>query len=324
MKKRELRRQPKEKKGQKHHYIPQFYLRPWLGDDNRLEEFGRVPPSNQIRSRRRGTESTGYEYDLYTIPGVTEETKQNIERVFMGTVDKTAAAARDELLRGNIPQGELRHAWARFLMSMAMRTPEEMRRFKENFVWYWIKPVAKYQDRYDAIRKPDWPPTLEEYFVSQDPHMVQRQAIVLATDLMQQENVTRHLMGAEWWVFDSSRVQRPFMTSDHPFVMTNGLKRPDGHFAIPIGPRHLFVAFMQKDFGEWFRRMPTGKIVRATNEAVIGQGRKYVYGIDGANIAEVRRLMGKREYMTLLPTMTKKEGDEAKAHISKEIWDAWL
>lgn len=74
---------------------------------------------------------------------------------------------------------------------------------------------------------------------------------------------------------------------------------------------------MQKDFGEWFRRMPTGKIVRSTNEAVIGQGRKYVCGLDGSNIAEVRRLMGKRDYMTLLPTMTKKEGDEARALISQ-------
>ncbi len=59
----------------RHHYIPQFYLRPWLGEDRKLEEFGRVPPTNQIRSRRRGTNSTGYEDDLYEIPGVTEETK---------------------------------------------------------------------------------------------------------------------------------------------------------------------------------------------------------------------------------------------------------
>lgn len=46
-----------------------------------------------------------------------------------------------------------------------------------------------------------------------------------------------------------------------------------------------------------------GKIVRLTNEAVIGQGRKYVYGLDGSNIAEVRRLMGKRDFMLLLPNM---------------------
>ncbi|MFF0919433.1 hypothetical protein ACFYE8_07000 [Rhizobium leguminosarum] len=115
-------------------------------------------------------------------------------------------------------------------------------------------------------------------------------------------------MNAQWWVF-KSHVRRPIMTSDHPFVMTNGLLRPDGHFAIPIGPRHLFIAFMKKEFGESFRRMPAGKIVRLTNEAVIGQGRKYVYGLDSSDIAEVRRLMGKRDFITLLPNMTKHDGE---------------
>lgn len=227
----------------------------------------------------------------------------------MGTVDKTAAAARDQLLQGVIPTGDLRHAWARFLMSMAMRTPEEIRRYKENFVKLWKEPVGKYQDKYEEIRKEGWPETLEEYFHITDPNMAPRQAMLLATDLMQRDTVTRTLMGAMWWVLNTEKIRRPLMTSDHPFVMTNGLLRPDGHFAIPIGPRHLFIAFMRKEFSEDFRRMPAGKIVRLTNEVVIGQGRKYVYGLDGSNVAELRRLMGKRDFMTLLPNMTKHDGE---------------
>jgi len=30
-------------------YIPQFYQRPWLGRDHKLEEFGREPYSGQIK-----------------------------------------------------------------------------------------------------------------------------------------------------------------------------------------------------------------------------------------------------------------------------------
>ncbi|WP_180608152.1 DUF4238 domain-containing protein [Agrobacterium vitis] len=293
----------------KHHYIPQFYLRPWLGADHKLEEFGREPYSGQIRSRRRGTNSTGYEHDLYTIPGADDATKQNIERIFMGTVDKTAAAARDLLLRGVIPTGEMRHAWARFLMSMAMRTPEEIRRYKENLVKLWKEPVGRYQDKYEEIRKAGWPETLDEYFDVTDPNTAPRQAMLLATGLMQRDTVTQVLMGAMWWVFQTDKVRRPLMTSDHPFVMTNGLMRPDGHFAIPIGPRHLFIAFMREEFSHDFRRMPAGKIDRLTNEAIIGQGRKYIYGLDASNIAEVRRLMGKRDFTTLLPNVTKRDGE---------------
>ncbi len=164
-----MSKKEKKPKGERHHYIPQFYLRPWLGTDDKLEEFGRLPHSGQIRSRRRGTKSTGYEYDLYTIAGATEDTKQNIERTFMGTVDGSAAAARDLLLSGVFPTGELRHAWARFLMSIAMRTPDEIKEFKRRYATDWLKPDANFQARYEAVRKPGWPATLEEYTQQEDP-----------------------------------------------------------------------------------------------------------------------------------------------------------
>lgn len=91
------------------------------------------------------------------------------------------------------------------------------------------------------------------------------------------------------------------MTSDHPLIMTNGLDRPDGHFGLPIGPRHIFVAFMRDEFGKWFRRTPVAMIVRQANDAVIGQGRRSVYAFDGEIEAEVKRRMGKRDYMLPIP-----------------------
>lgn len=288
--------------GQRHHYIPKFYLRKWLGSDFKLEEFARVPPSNQIRSRRRGVDSTGYAEDLYTMPGVTDQTKQNIERLFMGVVDSRAAEARNMLLAGTIPQGELRLAWARFILTMLMRSPEEISRFKSEFTRQWAVSDPELQSEYEKQRRPEWPDQLEDYARSVDPTITERQALLVATQLMQNKNVIQLLMKAEWWVLDTSSVKRALMTSDHPVVMTNGLGRPDGHFGIPIGPRHLFVAFMQREFSASFRRLPVGKIVRLTNEAVIGQARRSVYGLDAANIAEVRRLMGKRDYFTALPS----------------------
>ncbi|WP_416408570.1 DUF4238 domain-containing protein [Agrobacterium rosae] len=285
----------------KHHYIPQFYLRPWLGPDHKLEEFGREPRSGQIRSRRRGTNSTGYEDDLYTIPGATEDTKHNIERIFMGAVDKTAAAARDQLMNNVIPDGNERAAWARFLMSLAMRTPAEIRDFQNKFVDDYMAEDDFYELKYQAIRKDGWPETLVDYLKQEGREAAERRAITIATDLMQHENVTRLFMSARWWVLDTSKVRRHLMTSDHPVVMTNGLGKDDGHFALAIGPRRLFIAFMKERFSENFRRMPVGKIVRLFNDAVVGQGRKNVYGTDNSNIAEVRRMMGKREYISLIP-----------------------
>lgn len=83
-----------------HHFVPQFYLSQWCGEDDKLQEYGRVPPTMEIRSRRRGPRSTGFVPNLYTLPGVTEETKQNVEKVFYQKVDTEASKVRDKLLAG--------------------------------------------------------------------------------------------------------------------------------------------------------------------------------------------------------------------------------
>jgi hypothetical protein len=48
----------------KHHYIPQFYLPLWLGDDGQLREFKQGHHS-QISTKRVFTKQTGYAIDLY-------------------------------------------------------------------------------------------------------------------------------------------------------------------------------------------------------------------------------------------------------------------
>lgn len=126
--------------------------------------------------------------------------------------------------------------------------------------------------------------------------------MILATELRLHGNVARLFMGVMWWVLDTSKVSRRLLSSDHPLIMTNGLGRADGHFAIPISPTCLFIVFMKEDFPERFRNIPVGKIVRLVNEAVIGQGRRNVCAVDRRNLAEVRRGRGKRDFMSLIPS----------------------
>ncbi|WP_280139972.1 DUF4238 domain-containing protein [Rhizobium sp. Leaf391] len=286
--------------------MPQFYLKPWLGADNKLTEYRRLKfPHEQfprLEIKRRGTGETGYAENLYIIPGATPETKQNIEKIFMGAVDKKAADARDQLLQSNIPTDpELRHAWARFLLSLIIRTPEEIRAFKVKVIRDMDVPDPAFQARYDQVRKENWPSTLEDYMKLESPKMLERTAIMVATKLIQNENVLRTFMGAMWWVLDTSAVSRRILTSDHPVIMTNGLGRPDGHFALPLSPTKVFVAFMNAEFGEAVRRIPIGRIVREVNDGVIGGGRRSVYAADEQSTTEVKKRMGKRDYMLPFP-----------------------
>jgi hypothetical protein len=151
----------------KHHYIPKFYLTPWLGDDTKLTEFRSITnpytKAQHIEVKRRGVDETGYVKNLYTLAGLTKETRDTVEKIFMGAVDGKAALARDQLLEGVIPQGELRHAWARFLLSLMLRTPEQIRSFKSIMRLHWEQPDEEIQARYEATRQSGWPATLVDW-----------------------------------------------------------------------------------------------------------------------------------------------------------------
>lgn len=288
----------------KHHYIPQFYLEPWINreTDNKLTEYRRLRFDHGLRHRlgikRRGKMETGWERNLYIIPGATKETQQNVERIFMGAIDCQAALARDMMLGGEVPmEPRLRHAWSRFLLSLMIRTPEEIRALKTKVQTDLRTPNPEYQERYQAIRNDEWPDTFEEYINQRTPLLPERTAVLMITKLIQNEKILKTLMGAEWWLLDTSNRVRKFLTSDHPLIMTSGLGRPDGHFALPISPHLAFVAFMRPEFGARVRQAAPGKLLRQINDVVIGQGRRSVYAFDVQSTTEVKRRMSKRPYM---------------------------
>ncbi|MBB3290504.1 MULTISPECIES: DUF4238 domain-containing protein [unclassified Rhizobium] len=285
----------------KHHYIPQFYLRPWLSDhDKRLQEFKRGH-HNQISTKRIFTKQTGYAINLYTLPGVTEETKQNVERFFMSFVDDSAVKARDLLLAGEIPtNANLRHSWARFLVSLVFRNPEEVAKFKRQFREMLLAPDAEIQRRYEEYRREDDPERFEEWINRHDPTHAERSAVLTLARLVEHRNVLRLIRNMYWRVIDTGRMARKLVTSDRPVMMTNGLGRYDGHFAIPISPTKLFIACTTQQYLSEVEAVPLGKLVRGANDAAIGQAKKFVYGVDDSQMSEIRRRMGKRDSPSFL------------------------
>jgi hypothetical protein len=53
-------------KGDKHHYIPVFYLKGWGGPGGCVCEYSR--PFKVVKPRRVHPDGTGYERGLYTVP----------------------------------------------------------------------------------------------------------------------------------------------------------------------------------------------------------------------------------------------------------------
>jgi hypothetical protein len=115
------------RKGQKHHYIPIFYLKQWTGADRRLCEYSR--PYDIIKARRCFPSQTGFQYVLYTLSTYPDTVADIVERKLLQATDDWASRALRLLLDNNIGalDANLRSGWARFIISLMRRTPEAVK-----------------------------------------------------------------------------------------------------------------------------------------------------------------------------------------------------
>jgi Protein of unknown function (DUF4238) len=77
--------------GEKHHYIPKFYLKQWTGIDRRLCEYSR--PFDRMKTYRRYPSETAYEYGLTTLTTYPDPVSEIVERKLMQAIDSSAANA---------------------------------------------------------------------------------------------------------------------------------------------------------------------------------------------------------------------------------------
>ena len=110
-------------KGDKHHYIPVFYLKQWAGPDQRVCEYSR--PYKIVKPKRVHPDGTGYVRGLYTVPGAEPNVAEFIEREFLKPTDSVASDVLRLLLTGQQIDWTTitRSAWSRFIISLMLRNP---------------------------------------------------------------------------------------------------------------------------------------------------------------------------------------------------------
>jgi Protein of unknown function (DUF4238) len=247
----------------RHHYIPKFYLKQWMGSDGRLCEYSR--PYKETKPSRKHPSGTGYVDGLYTIPGLPPEQSQFVEKSFMKAVDDWAARALAIMLRQNARSHDLdarsKAAWARFLYSLIVRTPES---------------IIRMQQKLDE--KPPQLPFPVQHFLP---------------DVINSERVITEIVSMRFSTANFENTRHSLLTSDRPVIMTWGLVEPDAHIAIPISPKKLFLATKSDETYTAIASMASDDLVEAVNYKVSEQAIKYVYGIDDRQLRFVSKRLGR-------------------------------
>lgn len=275
-----------KEEGQKHHYIPVFYLKQWRGSKKTVCEFSR--PYDRVRTRSPDPDGTGYVRGLYAIDDADTNVVNAIEDMFLKPTDGMAAEALQCLLR-EVPftQPErMRHAWTRFVLSLLIRYPESIAQMKR-------KLRENVEKIYEKTRKPGEPPTFAEYEAKLGTNELARVHGKLMMDLMLDSRMGRLIFGMQWGVIAFSNHKHELLTSDRPIV-SNQFPISGNHLCLPISPTMLFVAFANDEVEKEFRALDARCVMKLMNELVVGRARKYVWGRGDSQLRFVENRLGKK------------------------------
>lgn len=279
----------------KHHYIPVLYLKQWAGSDRKVCEFKRR--YGGVLPRRVHPDSTGYVHGLNTVPNLPPEEAQYIETEYLQKLDHKASLALEKLITGSSLRTEtspmLTVAWASFLYSLILRTPEVL---------------SIMQDRFDKTRA-DLASMSEDSRTITDDDGNERTIVVHQKDIkapeflptfLSSKLVIRGLAAMQWAVKSVRGAKHALLTSDRPVIMTNGLAKPTDHLALPLSPMMLFFATNSQETHNSIASMTANQLVETSNNKVAEQAVKFVYGVDDSQLRFVVNRFGKRVQSTPL------------------------
>ena len=281
-------------KRQRHHYIPEFYLKQWAGPDGRIYEFFRRY-KGVVTPRPTHPAGTGYVENLYTLTGFPAETAQLLENKFFRVTDQFASDALNILLHSNIAEmsADVRSGWSRFVLSLIHRTPEKIAWIKTEVQRGLGARLQEVKENYESFRRPSDPPTFDEYVALNGTNSESRAFAMLLQSVVDSQNVGAYLNGMRWSVLTIENSTHTLLTSDRPVVMSDGIKYDHSYIIVPLSPVSLFLAVNTIQQEQHIRNLPVMDFAREVNSIVCKQAQKYVYGTDNRQLRFVSNRLGK-------------------------------
>ncbi len=277
----------------KHHYIPQFWLARWAGQNGRMVRYERPIPGKIVASWRHPSE-VGWLKDLYRFPDDDAAEEQWLEQRVFQRIDSMAAPVLNEMLRPRpraLEPDEL-SAWALLIRSLMHRTPENLRSTKAALGRIEEHLAAEIRENYEELRGPADPPTFAAYQATLHRHEQERTALRLLPDVIMNRRIGTFMINMKWRVFAIDEGSPSLLMSDDPVARTNGIGNPGGHLAMPLSPSRLLVMAESDDAMRTITAMPLTEMARNMNRWTVESARRFVVAVDRKQERFVRNRFG--------------------------------
>jgi hypothetical protein len=135
-----------------------------------------------------------------------------------------------------------RQMWAAFLAGMRARTPENITLVREMGTRLIKSEVSTGHPEYEKLKEEGDPDTLLEWMESQYPGITENFGLANLPRLFA-GTVVPKIMSMAWHPLDFRDGPHALLSSDRPCVFTTGIDDPNCIIALPLSPRHGFIAF---------------------------------------------------------------------------------
>lgn len=265
-----------------HHYVSQFYLKRWAGPTGQVVEYSR--PYRELVVRWKTPKATGFQRHLYTVTGLTSDKQSVLEDVVLKQIDQIASDALDFMIGNSTGEEDmppkLRDGWSRFLMSLMHRSPGKLAALKAKSLIYLAEQLPRLERDYPNFKDSSDPDDFAQMAAILKQDMTDVTWAKLFERLVDNPTVGSFLNTMHWSIATVGNPKHHLLTSDHPLVMTNGIKHAEGYVIVPIGPSQIFIAVNSEKIAREVAKTDPYHLVPKLNDTMVKQAVSLVYDID--------------------------------------------
>lgn len=295
---------PSDNPPRRHHYIPEFWTKRWLGADDLAERYTQPIPG-KIVACRKPPSAIGWRKSLYELPHYRGQIS-NFEVKFFRTVDQRASDIFDKI--ENKENFRLTRdetiAFSLFIISLLHRTPVAIELLERATKLTISRMLEGLRHRYQEIRSPDDPIRFDEYLENYDDIKKLSHLSTVFTNIIFSKNLSNFISNLHWFRIDLSSAKFPLLLSDDPMIRTDGIAKFDGHLALPINPRLALVGVYDEGFRNEITSQNSTTLAKLMNLQTVESAREFVVAIDKRQDKFIRRRFGLEKRPTLIEQST--------------------
>lgn len=279
-------------KAQKHHFLPECYLKGWVAPNGRLIEYAQRYQG--VKPRWTSPGGTGYMPNLYAMPALGPQSDA-LETQLMSMIDSAAAIALEQMRRGASLSDNARRDFAALLTTLLTRSPEAIDILKSRLEEWRRKDRPETQAIYEAfVWRPGMPRrAADQYAQTETPEEVQGFLADTLKAIFIHDRIIDFLARMTWQVLTLPQGAPALLTGDQPIIMTNGLEAKDSYLFLPLGPRHMFLATHSRLFaGRLIQGLGLVKLASESNARIVERARRFVFAQDGSQAALISQNFG--------------------------------